>query len=128
MAPLYLFAEYALLFHWLLAGGEDAMDGLWFHALFVSLNAAALFYGIKAFIGLRNSREDLQPVFNRAHDAIILRTRQLARSLVSLGGEGTTTKPTSLIPKMHVVASQQVEAFPIQTRDHTVIAINRSGE
>jgi len=101
MAPLYVIAEYVLLLQWLTQVGMDAMGGLWFHALFVGVNAAALMYGITVFIGLQNSREDLQPTFNRVYDAIILRITQLARGLVAPGGESVTIKPILSVETVH---------------------------
>jgi cellulose synthase/poly-beta-1,6-N-acetylglucosamine synthase-like glycosyltransferase len=86
MTPLYVIAEYALLLHWLIQGSLDAMDGLWFHALFVGLNSAALLYGITVFIGVRNSWEDLHPACRRVLKAFSIHTRRIASRLAPSGG------------------------------------------
>ena len=64
-APLYLVAEFLILGHWYLAGGFDLAEGRWVHGAFALANASLLLYGIAAFIGLRESVEDLQVAWAR---------------------------------------------------------------
>jgi cellulose synthase/poly-beta-1,6-N-acetylglucosamine synthase-like glycosyltransferase len=59
VAPaLYIFLEYALLFHWLLGCAVDVIHMRWTHAAFSLINAAFLGWAVFRFIGLRESKED----------------------------------------------------------------------
>jgi cellulose synthase/poly-beta-1,6-N-acetylglucosamine synthase-like glycosyltransferase len=58
-APLYILAEYAILLHWIVSASGDAWRGRWLHAGFATVNVGFLLYGIVAFVGLKESREDL---------------------------------------------------------------------
>ena len=55
----YVLAEYALLVYLLIACCADVAASRWASALFVLANALMLAYAIKAFVGLRESWEDL---------------------------------------------------------------------
>ena len=57
--PLYVFAEFTLLFMLIIGGTVDGSKGLWAHAVFSLGNAAILAYAIVRFIGLKESMEDL---------------------------------------------------------------------
>lgn len=111
MAPMYVLAEYALLLQWLIVMSLDAMGGLWFHALFVGLNAVALLYGITVFIGHRNSWEDLQPVARRYLEAITAHSRRMARSLgLAAGPAASITNVPLPETRQHVHHPQSIQA------------------
>src|SRR5579884_418580 len=55
---LYIFLEYALLFHWLLGFAVDVFNRRWTHATFSFLNAAFLGWALFRFIGFAESKED----------------------------------------------------------------------
>ncbi|WP_207063488.1 glycosyltransferase family 2 protein [Motiliproteus sp. SC1-56] len=59
-APLYVVALYLILFQWIISAGLDVTAERWLHAGFAGFNAALLLYGILAFVGLRESFEDLR--------------------------------------------------------------------
>lgn len=58
-APLYLVAVYVLLISWIIGAGFSFADERYAHAAFASFNAVFLLYAILAFVGLRETREDL---------------------------------------------------------------------
>jgi cellulose synthase/poly-beta-1,6-N-acetylglucosamine synthase-like glycosyltransferase len=58
-APLYILAAYALFIQWVVGAAFDVNEGHVAHAVFAALNAALLLYGIRAFIGYRESYEDV---------------------------------------------------------------------
>lgn len=58
-APLYVAAIYLILAQWLLAAGFDFAAGRWAHGSFAAANATLLAYGLVAFIGLRESLQDM---------------------------------------------------------------------
>ncbi|MBI3358623.1 MAG: glycosyltransferase [Nitrospirae bacterium] len=55
---LYIFLEYALLFHWLVVCALDTMNRRWTHASFSVINATFLGWAMIRFIGLKESKED----------------------------------------------------------------------
>jgi hypothetical protein len=58
-APLYVFAEYALLLHWAVSALADFFVGRWVHGVCALGNASFLLYAILRFVGLRESLEDV---------------------------------------------------------------------
>jgi hypothetical protein len=58
-SAVYIAAEYALVLHWLVAAGFDFAAGRPSHGAFAVINAGFLLYAIAAFVGLKESREDL---------------------------------------------------------------------
>jgi hypothetical protein len=58
-SPLYVLAAYGLLVHWVAGAGFDFVAGRWPHGVFALVNAAFLLYAVVAFVGLRESREDV---------------------------------------------------------------------
>ena len=57
---LYIAAEYALIFHWLIGAGFDMAAERWLHALFAVMNALLLGYGIVYMLGLKESLQDVR--------------------------------------------------------------------
>jgi cellulose synthase/poly-beta-1,6-N-acetylglucosamine synthase-like glycosyltransferase len=57
---LYVIVVYALVLQWLLCAGVDFYTDYWAHGIFALINAAFMASGIIAFIGLRESREDIE--------------------------------------------------------------------
>jgi len=62
---LYLTIVYILLLHWSFGAGIDFLDGLYLHGVFALANALFLLYAIGAFVGFRNSRDDIVASFRR---------------------------------------------------------------
>jgi cellulose synthase/poly-beta-1,6-N-acetylglucosamine synthase-like glycosyltransferase len=62
-APLYVAALYLLIGLWSVVAGFDVAAGRWAHAGFAAVNAAFLGYGLIAFVGLRESIEDMSAGF-----------------------------------------------------------------
>lgn len=58
-APLYIISAYVLLIQWLVGASFDLNDQYYAHAAFAAINAAFLLYAIRAFIGFRESWEDV---------------------------------------------------------------------
>ena len=58
-APLYVLAAYLLFAQWVTGAAFDLYEGHIAHALFAALNATLLLYGIHAFIGYKESCQDL---------------------------------------------------------------------
>jgi cellulose synthase/poly-beta-1,6-N-acetylglucosamine synthase-like glycosyltransferase len=113
IAPQYVLAEYALLLQWLIVTGLDAMGGLWFHALFVGLNAAALLYGITVFIGHRNSWEDLQPLVWRYLEAFTAHSRRMTHRLcLTTGPAMAITHVISPVHQQPACERRSVQAQP----------------
>ncbi len=59
-APLYIIAGYLLLVQWTVSAAFDVTEGHYGHAFFVTMNATFLLYAIRAFIGYRESWEDIR--------------------------------------------------------------------
>ncbi|CAG1001942.1 Cellulose synthase catalytic subunit [UDP-forming] [Methylophilaceae bacterium] len=67
-APLYIIAGYLLLALWAVSAAFDVTEGHYGHAFFVTMNATFLLYAIRAFIGYRESWEDIQASWARKPD------------------------------------------------------------
>ena len=59
-APLYIIAAYLLLAQWFVSAAFDLTEGHYGNAFFVAMNATFLLYAIRAFIGYRESWEDIR--------------------------------------------------------------------
>ncbi|HYX92588.1 MAG TPA: glycosyltransferase family 2 protein, partial [Myxococcaceae bacterium] len=59
VAPLYIFAEYAMLANWSIAAAMDFAGARWTHGAFTLVNSAFLAYAIAVFVGFRETAEDL---------------------------------------------------------------------
>jgi len=64
-APLYIIAGYLLLVHWIVSASFDIIKGHYGHAFFVAMNATFLLYAIRAFVGYRESWEDIRASWTR---------------------------------------------------------------
>jgi cellulose synthase/poly-beta-1,6-N-acetylglucosamine synthase-like glycosyltransferase len=62
-APGYVLAEYVLVAWWITGAAFDFAARRWMHGAFAAGNAAFLLFAIGAFIGFRESREDLLAPF-----------------------------------------------------------------
>ncbi len=58
-APLYVLAAYLLFAQWVTGAAFDVYEGHIAHAIFAALNATLLLYGIRVFIGYKESCQDL---------------------------------------------------------------------
>lgn len=59
-APLYILAVYLLIAHWMVSVTGDVVDQHYGHAVFALINTCFMVYAAIAFIGLRESVEDLR--------------------------------------------------------------------
>lgn len=59
-APLYILAVYLLIAHWMVSVTGDIVDQHYGHAVFAMINTCFMVYATIAFIGLRESAEDLR--------------------------------------------------------------------
>ncbi|HEY6004586.1 MAG TPA: glycosyltransferase family 2 protein [Anaeromyxobacter sp.] len=65
----YVLAEYVLVLQWMTGAAFDFAARRWSHGAFAATNAAFLLFAIGAFIGFRESREDLLAPLRRARPA-----------------------------------------------------------
>jgi glycosyl transferase family 2 len=64
-SPGYVLAEYVLALQWSVGAAFDFAAGRWSHGAFAAVNAGFLLFAIGAFIGFRESRDDLLAPFRR---------------------------------------------------------------
>jgi cellulose synthase/poly-beta-1,6-N-acetylglucosamine synthase-like glycosyltransferase len=64
-ALFYLIFEYLMLTQWSVGAAVDLARGYWIHGVFAVFNTGFLFYAIKYFMGLKESREDLNLGFSK---------------------------------------------------------------
>ena len=63
-APVgYIVAEFVLLSWWTFGAAMELDHGRWLNSMFGAVNAAFLLYAIVRFIGAREAREDLRPLW-----------------------------------------------------------------
>lgn len=62
---LYVLAGWLMLAHWVVGASGDFVDGNFNHAVFAVVNAMFLAYALVAFIGVRESVEDVRLAFRR---------------------------------------------------------------
>lgn len=94
---LYIFAEYALITHWLLGVGLDLAEQRWQHAAFGLANAMLLGYAIVRFVGIRESLQDV-----RSQTDFRLSRKPLAAPVLA---------PASVAPSQGVIDSERDEEF-----------------
>ncbi len=102
-SPLYILASYALCLNWLIGGAFTLTQGHLPLATFAFLNASFLLYGIAVFIGIDESREDLELAW-KTRRTIVLANAQLKT------GPAANTAALSASIEEHTLATVTKEA------------------
>jgi cellulose synthase/poly-beta-1,6-N-acetylglucosamine synthase-like glycosyltransferase/peptidoglycan/xylan/chitin deacetylase (PgdA/CDA1 family) len=83
-APVgYIVAEFVLLSWWTFGAVMELDHGRWLNSVFGAVNVIFLLYAIIRFIGARQAREDLRPLWTNV--ALLLRSLSPPRKLLRIG-------------------------------------------